>query len=237
MDLKDQRAGLAQSHFWSQARTNFISVLMNKIPTGPTHTILDIGAGTGENISALKDFGRVYALDIDHDALALIPQNIVAEKKVGSACAIPYPDKFFDVIVAFDVMEHIEQDDVMIKEIARTLKPGGFIVLTVPAFNFLYGAHDIMLKHHRRYNKPMLNQRFSNFIQHDRGYWYFSLFIPSALYRLITKRITEVRLEYAAIPSIVNSLCFHILSVENWCIKRGLGFPWGLTLFGIYQKK
>jgi len=237
VDLKDHRAGLSPSHFWTQARINFISVLMHKIPTNTNYTILDIGAGTGENISVLSRYGNVHALDIDHEALELIPSDMVVEKKIGSACDIPYADNFFDIIVAFDVMEHVKYDNVMIKEVLRTLKPQGFFILTVPACNALYGAHDIMLNHHRRYNKVMLKNRLAPFTQRYQSYWNFSLFIPSALYRLATKKMVKKRLEYATIPSFANSLCLAILSCENWCIKKGFRFPWGLTLSGIYQKR
>ncbi|MBX9830396.1 class I SAM-dependent methyltransferase [Candidatus Babeliales bacterium] len=235
MDYRDYQAGASHEHFWFKAKPQFIRTLLEKIPQKLSQTILDIGAGTGEDVATLARFGNIYAVDIDQQALDMIPDSLVVEKKQADACALPYENATFDVVVAFDVLEHVEHDQKMVDEIFRVLKPGGYFVFTVPAYNMLFSAHDRELLHFRRYTKSSVHKLFRKFTKLDAGYWFFLLFAPAALKRLMSKNNPTSGM--AMLPPLLNSLCFSLLRFENWLLSKGLHFPCGLSVYGIYQKR
>jgi SAM-dependent methyltransferase len=230
MDFKDYASGIDSNHFWFKAKSNLIEILLKKAGAFSAN-IVNVGAGTGEDLPAMKRFGYVFAIDIDQNALSMIPSNLVAEKKLGSGCNIPYENNKFDIAVSFDVLEHVEQDEKMASEILRVLKPGGYFVFTVPAFNFLYSRHDDRLQHYRRYNKKNIRKLLKNFEEKESGYWFFSLFVPAVLARTInpSHQGTKTR-------GTINSIFYSILNFENKLIAKNLKFPFGLTLYGIFKK-
>ncbi len=234
MDYKDKDyfKGGAQEHFWFKAKADLISILLSKVSNNKSCTILDVGAGSGDDLNVIKNFGAVYALDCEQRALDLISDHAVYEKKLGDVCAMPYADKQFDIVVAFDLLEHIPDHVQAVKEINRVLKPGGYFVITVPSYNSLFSQHDRELGHVRRYNKKLLAQLMQGFEQNKRGYWLCAFFIPAIMQHFFIRNhagLFKVRL--------FNSLAYGIMSAENWLIKRNVPLPWGLSLFGIYQKK
>jgi len=232
MDYRDFQAGASQEHFWFKAKTGLIDYL-SSVPQSNTKKILSVGVGTGEDLPTLSKLGSVYAIDIDAQALAMVPDHVVVEKKLADACNLPYPDGFFDMVAAFDVMEHVADDQKMVDEIYRVLKPGGSYIFTVPAFNFLFSAHDRALHHYRRYNKKMVKKLFTNFTCTTLGYWLFFMFVPASIARLATKKSTG---QMFSLPALINALCYKVLALENWMLRKGFKFPFGLTLYGVYKK-
>lgn len=236
MDYKDYQAGVTKEFFWFKAKEQLVDVLLNRAKSEKRLKILNMGAGTGDDLSVIKQFGDIYVIDIDPNALELIPIELIVEKKVCDACNIPYPDDFFDLVVAFDVLEHIEDDITAITEIGRVLKPDGFFVFTVPALNFLYSSHDRALNHFRRYDKATINNRLLNFSCLELGYWVFSLFLPIAIQRLLKRKESNPKVHYITLPRFINHIFYSLLRVENWLIKHRIALPIGTTIYGIYQK-
>jgi SAM-dependent methyltransferase len=233
MDFKDVQFGAEENHFWFRAKYDLIHVLLRNISASKKIKILDVGAGTGQDLKTIKQFGDVYAIDLDEKAIELIPAAFVVEKKVADVLQIPYPNDYFDFVVAFDVLEHIKEDSGATQEILRVLRPGGSFVFTVPAFNCIYSSHDKILNHYRRYNKRMINTLLKNFECKKLGYWFFSLFLPALIVRMFDRNISSRK----AFFCIFNRLLYSILKVENWLISKGVKFPFGLSIFGIYEKK
>lgn len=233
MDYKDYQIGLRDNNFWFYRKTEFIGILLKKINLSKNLKILDIGAGTGNDVNQIRKFGSVFVLDIDKKSLDLIPDNLVEEKLVADACNIPYPDNIFDVVVSFDVLEHIKDDFLVVSEIKRVLKPGGFFIFTVPAYNFLFSAHDKYLQHHRRYNKRGLLYLLKDFKKIELGNWFFTLFLPVALQRLINKNRLYKPMKISKWMDFIGN---KILGFENFLFKKGLRYPFGLSFYGIYKK-
>ena len=235
MDYRDREKGVLQNHFWFRGKSAFIEILLSRVSNNQNTKILNVGAGTGEDISSISKFGNVYAIDIDAKSLVLIPDSSVVEKKTADACNISYKNNFFDIVVAFDVIEHVKDDQKMIDEVHRVLKPQGSFIFTAPAFNFLFGAHDRALHHHRRYNKKMVHQLFKNYEQKKLGHWFFFLFFPAVVKRLLSKKGSSSSMQ--TIPALMNNFLFYFLKAENWLINKGIRFPVGLSVYGIYQKR
>lgn len=237
MDYRDCQVGATKDFFWHKAKIQLIDILIDKLRSEKKLKILNLGSGTGDDLSIVSRFGKIYVIDIDSDVLKVIPQEFVFEKKVGDACHISYSADFFDLVVAFDVLEHIEDDKLAINEIYRVLKPDGFFIFTVPAFNFLYSSHDKALKHFRRYNKRTIKKQLLNFRCVELGYWVFSLFLPVAVQRIMKRKETNnPKIHFMRLPIFVNNILYFLLKIENWLIKYHIPLPMGTTIYGIYQK-
>lgn len=254
MDHRDLVAGASQDNFWFQGKLGLIKWLMSRNLPKDFATkelkILNVGAGTGDDLVLISQYGKIYAVDIDQDALNLVSDSVVAEKKCADVCALPYADEFFDVVVSFDVLEHVDDHVKGVQEIYRVLKPGGHFIMTVPAFNALYSSHDKLLFHHRRYNKKTLRKILVPFESVKLGYWFFFLFFPAALLRILEKVGLSCVVRFLAKIGLfkkrenkeswhetkLNGLFIQILRFENWLLKKGARFPFGLTLYGVCNK-
>lgn len=235
MDYKDYQSSVADDYFWFRGKEAFIHILLASLPRRCGAKILNIGAGTGNDAEVISRFGDVWALDLNPAALDLIPPTTVKEKKVGSAYDTGYANDFFDIVVAFDVLEHLEDDARAVKEISRILKPGGYFVVTVPAFPFLFGPHDVAYEHYRRYTKPMMTTLLEHFERITLGYWLCFLFFPAVAARLLDKFVRRP-IGGSRLPDFLNNLFYRILSLENRLINRGLEMPVGLSLYGVYRQ-
>jgi ubiquinone/menaquinone biosynthesis C-methylase UbiE len=240
MDYKNYTAGYSKSDFWFRSRLDLINIFLQKNLKNSKETpsklkILSIGTGTGEELYSLNKFGEVYVVDIEKRALDLIPAKLCKEKKVCDACNLTYPNDFFDLVVAFDVLEHIEKDRLAVSECKRVLKKGGLFLFLVPAFQFLYSAHDKALAHKRRYSKGQLKRLFNEFSGLHLNYWNFILFLPLVIQRLI-KRNSEPKVDNPVKNPIIDSVLYKILRFENFLIKNNFKTPPGITIFGICRK-
>ncbi|MEW6606347.1 MAG: class I SAM-dependent methyltransferase [bacterium] len=236
MDYREYQIGVTKDFFWHKGKIQLINILIDKLKSKRCLRILNVGAGTGDDLPIVSRWGKVYVIDIDSDVLKIIPQEFVFEKKVCNACQISYPDAFFDLVLAFDVLEHIEDDKLAINEIYRTLKPGGFFILTVPAFNFLYSSHDRALKHFRRYNIKTLKNNLLNFRCVELGYWGFLLFLPVAVQRILKRNNFNSKIHFIKLPKFINNIFYSLLKMENYFIKHRIPLPVGMTIYGIYRK-
>ncbi len=234
MDYKDFEAGATKLHFWFRAKNDLIHILMSGIGK-KNLKILNVGAGRGDDLKVLNKFGSVYTIDIDKKALDAIPAGLCADKRLCDACSLSYPDNFFDIVVSFDVFEHISGDKAAISEIYRVLKKDCPLVFSVPAFQFLFSSHDRALRHKRRYSKKMLRKLLSNFYSVKLNYWNFLLFIPIALERML-KRNSNPKLKHHKLPGPINQLLFSMLKLENLLIKNNFKLPVGISIIGICKK-
>jgi len=234
MDYKDYFLGKSKLNFWFRGRTDLFYRLL-KSQNKKNLKILNIGGGTGDNLEILNNFGEVYIIDIDKRAIDLIPEKLCKEKKVCNACDLSYQSNFFDIVTSFDVFEHINEQDIAIKEIKRVLKPGGGLIFSVPAFQLLYGSHDKALGHKRRYSKKNLKKLLQSFNNLKLNYWNCILFIPMATLRLMKKN-APAKIDNPKPPKIINELLFRILNIENLLIEKSFRFPFGLTIIGYCEK-
>ena len=232
----EQMAELDQRHWWYCARRDVIAALIRRVVRPPADAaILEIGCGTGHNFPMLSAFGHVDALELDDQARA------VAEKRLGrSIMSAPLPqlagvpERHYDVVGAFDVIEHIDDDRASIASIAERLKPGGKFVMTVPAHQWMWSAHDTVNHHKRRYSKRGLAQLIEGSpLKLDAVGYFNSLLFPVAIAeRMASKALGKDGGDLALPPAPLNAALKRTFAAERHLIGR-VPLPPGLSLFAV----
>ena len=233
-------AAIEKDHWWFVARRQILSSLIEKFIFTANPKILEIGAGTGGNLEMLIQHGSVTAVEPNIIARNRIQKNFA--KKITLIDG-RLPDELnlenqkFDVICLFDVLEHIEDDQAALLNIKKHLASNGKIILTVPAFQFLFSDHDKKLHHFRRYNKDNLTKLIKACGLETKAISYFNFFLfPIAfLTRLLKKIFPSIKLEEKTPSPFLNKIFGKIFVSEKFFLKNGLTFPFGLSLFVILK--
>ena len=232
----DQMAEFDQRHWWYRARREVLAALIRRsAPLPPNARLLEIGCGTGHNLEMLGGFGDIDALELDDEARRR------AEKRLGRAvmsAPLPelseVPDAHYDLIGAFDVIEHIDDDRAALASIARKLKPGGTFVMTVPAHRWMWSAHDVVNHHKRRYSKRQLKTLVegSPLRLEKLGYLNSLLFPIAVAERLSSKLRGRDSADVTLPPAPLNAALERVFAAERHLVGR-LPLPPGLSLFAV----
>jgi len=233
---------LESYYWWFVARRKLVSSMLFGLVKSPAErtTILDVGCGTGLNVSVFSKFGQVYGADSSLEALALAQSRGVKNVVLTDVEMLDFPDEKFDIVTALDVLEHTDNDQAALREMWRVLKPGGKLVVTVPAYGFLWTEHDEALHHRRRYTAYELRNKMTTvgFDVQRSTYFITLLFFPILLIRLLqnlTKKSVEAKTSYIILPKWVNSLLVRILDLEQIYL-RFLNLPFGVSVVAIAKK-
>lgn len=134
-------------YWWYRVRSELLRVALGD-RVGRAGRILDVGSADGPSVGWLAEHGPVVSLDVD-------PRGLRPPRGVcGSVLRLPFPDEVFGVVTAFDVVEHCEPEDVAVAELARVLRPGGRLLVSMPAYQWAWSDHDVANGHFRRYTRP-----------------------------------------------------------------------------------
>lgn len=233
-----------ETHWWYVARRRIIlswltqSLAKMRTQDSSSPRLLDYGCGTGINLVYLAKIGVAFGVDASPDAIAFCRQrglqNVVA---TGSLEEMQAPAVFggeFDVVTMFDVLEHLPDEVGALRCIRGLLKPGGLLVVTVPAFDWLWSGEDVVSEHLRRYTRSSLSR-----VLHEAGYetWrisYFNtlLFPLQAAIALWNRSLRPQSMSESMVkpvPGPLNSALAAIVSVES-LLLRALRFPVGASL-------
>ncbi|MGB1067782.1 MAG: class I SAM-dependent methyltransferase [Gammaproteobacteria bacterium] len=226
----------SKSHWWFKARKNYIEALMKKYVEGKANQILEIGIGTGANIDILKEFGTLQGLDVSDESIRIINEKYPDIKILNKKFPDETIDEKFDLICLFDVLEHIEDDSKAIEKTLQLLKDKGKLIITVPAYQFLWSYHDEIHHHHRRYSKSELSNllELNNLKINHSGYFNFLLF-PLAFIQRAFSKFTVLKDYDPYEKSILNEFFFHIFNLESWFVNKY--FPFGLSIAFVAEKK
>jgi SAM-dependent methyltransferase len=232
----DAMAELDQRHWWYVARREVIAALIRRrVKPAAGAQLLEIGCGTGHNLGMLAQFGAVDALEVDSTARAL------AEKRLGRhvhSAPLPelsgIPHRHYDMVAAFDVVEHIPDDKAAVESMARLLKTGGKLVVTVPAHQWMWSAHDVVNHHQRRYSKAGLKRLIEDSPLNLEAVGYFnSLLFPVAVAeRFASKLRGKDSADLSLPPAPLNQALERIFAAERVLIGR-VPLPPGLSLFAV----
>lgn len=233
-------AEIEATHWWFVERRALLVRMIRSLGLGDNARVLDIGTSTGTNLRMLRDqgFTRFTGVDLSEDAIRWCAEKGLGEVRQGDVCALPLPDASFDLVLATDIIEHVDRDDIALKEIARVLRPGGHALLTVPAFESIRGLQDRVAHHKRRYLKHQLLERVQQAgLVPGRAFYFNSLlFVPIWLARRL---IDLLRLPLASEGEVnspwINAVLLRIFALDTRLAQTGM-FPFGVSILAVASK-
>ncbi len=233
---------MEDSHWWFVARERIVldqfvraTHAARSSQSASDYRILDVGCGTGSTLAHLADFGQAVGIDTSPQAAAYCRRRQVPVA-LASALAMPFPDESFDSVFALDVVEHVKDDVAMLREIRRTLRPGGTVIITVPALPWLWSGHDDINHHQRRYMKAGLEQALrAAGLEPLKTSYYNSFLLPLAAARKLIHRLNGMGDHLDPPPRLANAVLRQVFAAERPLLGR-IDFPLGASLISISHK-
>jgi len=230
-------------HWWFVGRRAiFLKLLERRLPPGVRRLdVLDFGCGTGAFLAHLERFGAVSAVDGDEDAVVFCHQRGRDEvRHVAPGAPLPFADASFDLVTSLDVVEHIEDDVAALRELHRVLRPGGLLLVAVPAFGFLWGDQDEISHHFRRYTDASLRRALdgAGFRVEHASYFNTWMFPPIAAVRLVRRRLRSASAEKTDFdigPAVLNRGLAALFASEARLVSR-VRLPFGVSLLALARR-
>lgn len=229
-----------KDHWWFVGRRRFIAGLIRDFKITRSSKIIEIGCGSGAILRMLSELGFLNTTGIDKNPIAIehCKKKGLLNVLVGDARALPQKNASCDLIIAADVLEHIHEDDRVVAEVYRVLKPGGIAILTVPAFNLFWSPHDVALGHVRRYRR----EQFAHIVTQtglekiDVRYFNFLLALPILLVRIVLSQFKkEVSDEIKLSGGFLNQFLTKLFALDIRLASL-LHLPFGVSLLCIARK-
>ncbi len=230
---------LENRHWWFLARRKIIATVISRLAHGKRLNILDAGCGNGDNLAMLSQHGQVAAMEKDATALKRAQDRGVCPVY---ACDLPatLPHQVtgnYDLLVMLDVLEHIDADRESLMKLRMQLVDGGLLLLTVPAFPFLWSRHDELHHHKRRYTRQhLLNVLTDSGFEIEFATYFNTLLFPLALLDRMAKKLTANDDVMALPPAWLNTLLRKIFALETALVGK-IYMPFGLSLIAVARKQ
>ena len=215
------------------------NIISKYFPNRSDLNIIDLGCGTGLLMKELQKYGTVQGIDISARAISFCKDRNIQNVSIGNITNLNLPTNSFDVVLALDVLEHIEDDCRAIEQIKKIVKPKGIVIIFVPTFMFLWGITDINSMHYRRYRLSDLKKKLrdKDLIIQRSSYFNTFLFLPIAVFRLIVRFLKiKITSENKIGNPFVDSILYTIFLTESK-ILRFVSFPFGVSGMVICSKK
>jgi SAM-dependent methyltransferase len=236
-ELQTHRA--EERHWWYQGRRRVLDVVLRNLRLPPGTAILDAGCGSGRNMVELQHYGTATGLELSSPSVAAARARNVGEVVQGSILEMPFADDTFELAVSLDVIEHLQDDVAALRELRRVVAPGGRLLVTVPAYQWLWSRHDEINHHHRRYNRrTLLAAAAQAGWKSERTSHFNSLLLPVAMAMRALEPLnrggTSSSLDLWVPPAPLNWALRQPLHLEAALIGRGVGIPAGLSLLAVF---
>lgn len=225
---------LEDSHWWFRGRRAVIWALLDRAGVPATPRVLDAGCGTGRNLVEYGPLGTAVGADPSETAVAFCHERGLDAVIESGIEELPFADGSFDLILATDVLEHIERDDRAAAELRRVAAADARLLVTVPAYQWLWSQHDDSHHHMRRYTAPRLRAvltaaGWEPFVQ---TYFNSLLLAPIALVRLLTRRkeVVNGRSDYELAAGPLNAALGLPMRAEAALIRHGARLPAGVSI-------
>lgn len=206
---------------------------------GARLSLLDAGCGTGENLARLGSLSRAVGVDLSEDAIGFCRSRGLQVVR-GSVLSLPFGDHCFDRVTSFDVLYHrwVEDDAAAVGELARVLKPGGVLLVRVPALKLLWGAHDEAVFSRHRYRTSELERLFRDAgLVEIRTTYANSLLFPLLLVRRwLDRALDRHGSDVGFLPPPLEWAFRTALQLEAFAVSRGLRLPIGASAFALGRK-
>lgn len=215
-------------YWWYRARAILLRVVLEPF-VGRPRRLLDVGSADAPSVGWMRGDHLRVTLDLFPDGL------VPGEGVCGSATALPFADGTFDVVAAFDVVEHCADDDLALSELARVLAPGGRILLSVPAYQWAWSDHDVRAGHHRRYTRATIDRVIENAgLSVARSTYAFGATFPLFVAERARRRLRSAP-EGAAgrLPAVSPRLDRLLMALSRLDARllRGRDLPFGSSVF------
>jgi SAM-dependent methyltransferase len=229
-------------HWWFIGRRRIFLRILDRYlpPAGPEGwRLLDVGCGTGTMLVCLAGYGEARGIDADEEAVRFCRRRGLENAEHVTSETLPFDDDAFNVVTALDVLEHVDDDTRMLREIRRVLRPGGTLLVSVPAYRFLWGPQDEISHHKRRYTARQIGARAAAAGFAERRLTYFNtlLFPPIAALRVLRSyRRGPIKLKSdfsLTSPGRMNSLLTRVFASEAPLVER-FDLPFGVSILGLF---
>lgn len=229
------------TYWWHKGRLRIIETYLRAAIGGQKGVkILNVGSGTGGTIDMLDTYGLTDNVDVSDDAINFMKKRGYRRITKVSGVKLPFKDKSYDIVGAFDVLEHIGEEHEALKEWRRVLKDGGAVVLTVPAYQWLWSGHDVSLHHKRRYTTRRLKAAAEAADLKPEQLSYAIVFsLPMIVsFRFLNKvlrRGTNAETSYVPVPRWINNLFTWFLYNEAG-LHKILPMPFGTSVVAVFRR-
>ncbi len=239
-DYEQQTFQAEDRHWWYRGRRTVLERVLDGLALGEPIRILDAGCGSGRNMVELARRGTVTGVELSQPSVEKARERGCGEVVEGSVLEMPFPDASFDLAVSLDVIEHLEDDLGALRELRRVVAPGGRLLVTVPAYGWLWSGHDEINHHQRRYTMRSLRTVAEQAgWREERTSYFNSLLLPVAIVLRVLDRFnrktTESSLDLWVPPELVNRTLEVPLTLESQLIARGGRIPAGLSLLSVFR--
>ncbi len=226
-----------EHHWWYRGRRRVIRAELDRLPLPRAAQILDAGCGSGRTLEELVPYGAVQGIELDPEAAAVARARGQGEVREGRLEHLPWPDETFDLITCLDVIEHTPDDRATLRELRRVCKSGGYLLVTVPAYQVLWSQHDEANHHFRRYNRRMLRAAAAQAGWTVQRMTAFNslLFPPAAAVRMLQRwrPPSDFKPDLNLGPAWLNSVLERPMAFEASLLARGRTLPAGLSLLAV----
>lgn len=238
---------LEETYWWFRGHRLISFMLIEKYREKSQNKILDVGCGTGINMTYLRKYGDVYGSDVSEEALKFCKTRGLKYVKISPAEKLDYQDNSFDIVTSFGVLCCVQDDFQALREMFRVCKPNGTILITTPAIEFLYSKlkteHDLSQHTTRRHSKKRMSKIVESAGFEIQRLTHFNMFLcPIVIAFRVLKKIIhpnikkeKAKSDMKPLPYLVNELLFSILRFEIFLIRR-FNLPIGLTLICVAKK-
>ncbi|MDP3792318.1 MAG: class I SAM-dependent methyltransferase [bacterium] len=232
---------LEKNNWLFRVRRNLIYSIFEEYNVGRGVKILDYGCGSGFIVGQLQARGYdAYGTDISREAIEYGASQGIKNLYSTNEIKVDFPDESFDLILAMDVVEHIKEDELVIKELERLLKPNGRLIITVPAYQWMWGVQDEVSHHFRRYTMRSiikLVSNSSNLLVLRKTYFNTFLFPAVALVRLVSKwfNLRHRESDFDLSDNFLNPVLYFIFNTEIKILKW-INYPFGISILLTLEK-
>jgi SAM-dependent methyltransferase len=208
-------------------------------PSSQSLRILEIGAGCGKSAEFLADYGEFQVVEVEQSAINMLRNESRISKLYDQY--IPFElNERFDLVVAMDVIEHIEDDQAAFDWIYEILNPGGVLFISVPAYQWMFSNHDVALSHMRRYSLKQIHSLNGAGMEPLMATYFNFLLFPLALLSRVIGGIihkkNKIEKQSSRLPGSIDRLFYKILQMEARLTTAGIPLPWGLSAVVAYKK-
>ncbi len=238
----EEYAQIEAVHWWFEGRRAIFGTLLRDLQLAPGARILDLGCGTGANLQFLSRFGRVVGLDRGPAAARYSRERTHLPVVQGDVVGLPFASNSVDLVTAFDLVEHIDDDRRCVGEMARVCRPGGHLLVTVPAFPWMWGRQDVINHHKRRYRAREFCLLFEAAGLEVRRLTYLNSFLFPVVAairlarRIVPEREGELASDFSMTkPGRINNALARLFAFEAPILRR-VNLPVGVSLLCLARK-